>query len=63
MNNFPLSGKPLFIHERIKEETNSCHIIDMAEWTARESGCPEQHIPSYAVGMLAAMLSHVNARG
>jgi hypothetical protein len=60
MNNFPLSTNSLFMHRAVKVETDNNRIIDMAEWTARESGCPEAHIPSYTTGMLAMMLGIVN---
>ena len=62
MNNFPLDTNNLFMHKRVKEETNVNHIVDMANWTARESGCPENHISSYTTGMLASMLSIVNSK-
>jgi hypothetical protein len=62
MNNFPLATNNLFIHKRVKEETDLNRIIDMAEWTARDSGCPENHISSYTTGMLASMLAIVNTK-
>ena len=63
MNNFPLATNSLFMHKRVKEETNVNRIIDMAEWTAREAGCPENHIAAYTTGMLASMLSIVITNG
>ena len=60
MNNFPLGTNNLFMHKSIKAETDLNRIIDMAEWTARESGCPENHILAYTTGMLACMLAIVN---